>query len=308
MEKKSNKKIEFYNEKLYEIRKSKGLSQEELADKINVSRQTIYAWESGKSIPDTVNIAKLCEVLEIEPDVMTSALKTKEKKENNSNFRKLKIIIIVVILFVAILFLISSIYKAIILSNLNKKLSDLENISNYYYKITEFKSKGKDVYDLITTEVFYKDGKLKMITSDGNTRGVIVVDYNKNEGYLLNDKDKTRTKIDLENALLSDENGIRAIGTSLLDNNNINNVVYAFNPFLHVLNDENSYVLIHKIKVGDYEATVEEKIDKDTGIPISIVEYGNDGVNIQTNYEIKIDNVAEEDVEIDNLEDYDNVK
>lgn len=236
--------------------------------------------------------------------MLTSALKTKEKKEISSNFVKLKISIIVAILFVAILFLILSIYKAIILSNLNKKLSDLKNINNYYYKITEFKSKGKDTYDLITTEVFYKDGKIKMITSDNNSKGIIIVDYNKSEGYLLNDKDMTRTKIDLENTLLPDENGIRTIGTFMLDNNNLNNIVYAFNPFLYISDDGNSYVLIHKIKVGDYEARIEEKINKDTGMPINTVEYGNDGVNVQTNYEIKINNVTEEDVEIDNLEDY----
>lgn len=170
--------------------------------------------------------------------------------------------------------------------------------------MTEFKSKGKDTYDLITTEVFYKDGKIKMITSDNNSKEIIIVDYNKSEGYLLNDKDITRTKIDLENTLLPDENGIRTIGTSLLDNNNLNNIVYAFNPFLYISDDGNSYVLIHKIKVGDYEARIEEKINKDTGMPINTVEYGNDGVNVQTNYEIKINNVTEEDVEIDNLEDY----
>ena len=40
------------NEKLKEIRKISGMPQEELADKLNVSRQTISNWEKGLSTPD----------------------------------------------------------------------------------------------------------------------------------------------------------------------------------------------------------------------------------------------------------------
>ena len=38
--------------KLIELRKNKNLSQEELAEKINVSRQTIFNWENGRFYPD----------------------------------------------------------------------------------------------------------------------------------------------------------------------------------------------------------------------------------------------------------------
>ena len=40
------------NENTKSIRKSKGLSQEELAVKLNVVRQTISKWEQGLSVPD----------------------------------------------------------------------------------------------------------------------------------------------------------------------------------------------------------------------------------------------------------------
>ena len=40
------------NENIKRIRKSKGLSQEELAIKLNVVRQTVSKWENGKSYPD----------------------------------------------------------------------------------------------------------------------------------------------------------------------------------------------------------------------------------------------------------------
>ena len=41
-----------FNNKLYELRKQKGFSQEELANRLNVSRQTISKWEVGESTPD----------------------------------------------------------------------------------------------------------------------------------------------------------------------------------------------------------------------------------------------------------------
>lgn len=43
------------NENIKAIRKSKGLSQEELAIKLNVVRQTISKWEQGLSVPDARN-------------------------------------------------------------------------------------------------------------------------------------------------------------------------------------------------------------------------------------------------------------
>ena len=46
-------------EKIYDLRKRKGLSQEELGEAVGVSRQTISKWEMGKTIPDTENIVVL---------------------------------------------------------------------------------------------------------------------------------------------------------------------------------------------------------------------------------------------------------
>ena len=47
-----------------EIRKAKGLSQEELAIKLNVVRQTISKWENGLSVPDSEMLISISEVLE----------------------------------------------------------------------------------------------------------------------------------------------------------------------------------------------------------------------------------------------------
>lgn len=57
-----------FSEKLKEIRKNEGLSQEQLAEKIGVSRQAITKWETGKGLPDVENIVILAEIFKITLD------------------------------------------------------------------------------------------------------------------------------------------------------------------------------------------------------------------------------------------------
>jgi putative transcriptional regulator len=52
------------NENIRNLRKSKGLSQEELAIRLNVVRQTISKWEKGLSVPDSSMIISLAEELD----------------------------------------------------------------------------------------------------------------------------------------------------------------------------------------------------------------------------------------------------
>lgn len=52
------------SENIRAIRKSKGLSQEEIAIKLNVVRQTISKWEKGLSVPDSDMLISISEVLE----------------------------------------------------------------------------------------------------------------------------------------------------------------------------------------------------------------------------------------------------
>ncbi len=53
------------HENLKSLRKSKGISQEELAGKLNVVRQTISKWEKGMSVPDSELLIKIAEVFEV---------------------------------------------------------------------------------------------------------------------------------------------------------------------------------------------------------------------------------------------------
>ena len=51
------------NENIKTLRKSKGLSQQDLADKLNVVRQTVSKWEQGLSVPDSDLLIALSEAL-----------------------------------------------------------------------------------------------------------------------------------------------------------------------------------------------------------------------------------------------------
>ena len=59
-----------FNEILTRERKSRGLSQEDLAAKVNVSRQAISKWETGDAMPDLNNLLLLADALEISLDAL----------------------------------------------------------------------------------------------------------------------------------------------------------------------------------------------------------------------------------------------
>ena len=57
-------------EKIHQLRKQSGMSQEELAAKITVSRQAISKWELGESIPDTENVVQLSKLFNVSTDFL----------------------------------------------------------------------------------------------------------------------------------------------------------------------------------------------------------------------------------------------
>ena len=54
-----------FAEKIYQLRRQNGWSQEDLAQRLHVSRQSISKWENGKGMPDYALIQPLCEALDI---------------------------------------------------------------------------------------------------------------------------------------------------------------------------------------------------------------------------------------------------
>ena len=71
-------------ERLYELRKKKGLSQEEVAEKLNVTRQSVSKWETGKCMPDLSLFPELCKVLDITINDLISGEKVDNEKYINT--------------------------------------------------------------------------------------------------------------------------------------------------------------------------------------------------------------------------------
>lgn len=69
------------NIKMY--RKNKGLTQEQLAVKLNVVRQTVSKWEKNLSVPDAETLTKLSEILDVSVSDLLGT--TPEKKEDLSD-------------------------------------------------------------------------------------------------------------------------------------------------------------------------------------------------------------------------------
>ena len=59
-----------FSEKLQLIRKSKGFTQEELAEKLEVSRQAVAKWESGQVYPDINNLIQISNIFNVTVDYL----------------------------------------------------------------------------------------------------------------------------------------------------------------------------------------------------------------------------------------------
>lgn len=155
--------MEFGN-KIMELRKKMGLSQEELAEKIGVARQTISKWELGETFPDLNQAKELSKIFNVSLDELTNNDIKDILVEKTSNTEKLAGLILKLIKF-AIIFIIvlpllliglRSLFK-----NIHKQNSGrLMNVSikcnlhdetygyefNYYETTGEIKEAGGDAY------------------------------------------------------------------------------------------------------------------------------------------------------------------
>lgn len=62
-------------ERILLLRQEKGISQQDLAQALNVSRQAISKWENDQTSPDTINLIRLCDVLDTEVEYLATGKK-----------------------------------------------------------------------------------------------------------------------------------------------------------------------------------------------------------------------------------------
>ena len=80
-----------FHEKLLELRKSKGLTQEELAEALYVSRTAVSKWESGRGYPNIESLKGIANYFSITIDELLSGAKLLSiaEKEHKSNIRNM---------------------------------------------------------------------------------------------------------------------------------------------------------------------------------------------------------------------------
>lgn len=164
-----------FNERLLELRKKNGWSQEELGYKLDVSRQTISKWESGQTTPELEKLRNLAKIFEISVDELISEedlIKEEinpEKEETKSSdkkcskvFKYIKTIFLLILFSILIIYIIIVCKRLVIIRNVEKIL--METIHQYTYKnIEKYKYiEGDEVFPSNTSyfnfQRYEKDG------------------------------------------------------------------------------------------------------------------------------------------------------
>ena len=160
-----------FGENLKIIRKNKKMSQEELAEKVNVSRQSVSKWETGESYPEMNNILELCKIFNcklndlvhtdmsdissLDEEIIMKVVKFNEKKQSEVKTLSNVISIIAkigrIVLMVAIPFVILSM---ILIPYLVKNVEVKEN--EITFKSDNIKIIGDDkieIHDVIIADI-----------------------------------------------------------------------------------------------------------------------------------------------------------
>ena len=184
-----------FSDNLIKLRKGKGWSQEELADKLGLSRQAISKWEVGTSKPDIDNVIKISKLFEISIDelvnneiVKTEAISINVNKSNKKD-RVLKWLRLLMIVLV-IIYVVYVIYKFVMLFRITQAELQYKDLNNYHYVITKYDENGLKEQE----ECWYKDGVSKTVNTMYQNKEKLTkttcIDSTSNIGYAINGTEK----------------------------------------------------------------------------------------------------------------------
>ena len=113
-----------FNEKLVKLRKENLLSQEELAEKLGVTRQTISKWELEQTTPDMDKLSQMAKLFNVSVDELLNEAdeptKTNKASDKNNNKKNTAIVIILIIVLIFVL-------GGVGISIFNKPANSVEN-------------------------------------------------------------------------------------------------------------------------------------------------------------------------------------
>ena len=270
-----------FGDNLKQIRKSKKMSQEQLAEKVNVTRQSVSKWENGESYPEMNNILELCKIFNcklndlihtdmsditsLDDEIVMKAVKFNEKKQKEmkslSNVIELigkigsivlKVAIpFIILVMILIPYIVNNVEikdNEIIFKTDNIKIVDQNKIEIHDIIIGEF---DEDISNNQIIKMFSNNSKFKIISYLEISIIFLLIDIiimiiilNNVEKLFNNIKNNT-TPFTLDNV-----NYIKKISylmISLIIISPISNTI--FNSILSTSNEENPFELIGILEI-----------------------------------------------------------
>lgn len=240
-----------FKDKLLDLRKKSGLSQEELGYKLDVSRQTISKWEMGKSTPELDKLVTLSEIFNVSLDELVKDIETKNEFVKNNKIIKLnKKVLLIIWVIICILFGYMT-YRYLY-------------IRNYTKRYLEFAEKTQDVggeisvYKYINNEQIYETHYFKgniqqikyhKVNKDSGQIYIYKTEYiNANEKYVIDEINKTYTYSD-KNGDYGANNAFRQMCDKI--NSNILSIPYAKFYNLRILFNPNYATKVEGSNIKD---------------------------------------------------------
>ena len=157
------------NQKIINLRKEKGLSQEELGNAINVSRQAVSKWESETTKPDIDKLKELAKFFNVSYEYLLNdeleenlnINKPQEKIEPIKEKKPIKKIILKVVLTLLLLYFIYCLYKFIVLFRFYTVANSFSEV-NYYMADTH----SIDNKECLLYEIYKYDNRIINLTSN----------------------------------------------------------------------------------------------------------------------------------------------
>lgn len=301
---------------IVKLRVMNGLSQEDLAYKIGVSRQTVHKWEKSITSPKGDNLKLLCEAFEVGPDelfgkkplildkkieIAIDELKTdlkeqdaetKEKSKKELK-RKLTKCILIILLVLISTYACYTAYKFTILTNIEDNISKYEKLENYYCEIETYNN--EKLYE--KKKIWYKNQKYKIESINYNDMG----DSIRENTTIINLEDSTK--------IVYDDDSNNGKTRELRDKEKYVDGSYMYNLFPDIMKKsknnkmENSFGFkefkykFDKIS-NEYSLIIDNiqtRFQKDTYIPTFYLRGNSDSI-VKQYFTIVLENVNENDL------------
>lgn len=262
-----------FNDNLVNLRKKKGWSQEELADKLDMSRQAVSKWEVGTSKPDIDNAIKISKLFGVSIDelvnndiVKTEAISINVKKKSKK--QKLMVWLRRTLIVLAVIYVVNVIYNFAVLFTITQAELKYKELNNYHYIITTYDNEGLKEKE----ECWFKDGVSKtsnIVYTNGEPQETITYfDFNNNKGYVKDGNLSNIAKINMEeysiyNMDFIGKNQFYSRFPNLIKNRDLIDIVFKSKKIL------NFNVKIDRDNIFIYLDDNQINIDKDSMQPYS---------------------------------------